>query len=348
VLFQESFETTFQAFIHFWHCGTRILQYFDQTQYLDLILLHRAHRSDIAFLASGPVQPSQFPARCEELKVLENPDSGLELGELSLGRFICQTPFSYLIAAEDCVLEVMYPGIAGGAAFGEYTEMLQGMGEHPNIMKFRAATTRPPYCVAFETIADSLEVRLRQTSVSATMRSIVLLEVARALLFLHEQGIVHRFICPFVVFLTEDNRAQLGGMFLAARGPTTGTRPFSPYSAPELLANAGVCHPGSDIYAFTFLAWSLIANERPFRGMAPPAIMQGVVEHNARPPLQPNQPNVEFFARGWAREADSRWGARELVSMIESKTLLAPGTDRAAFDAVVATEGPAIATDPQP
>ena len=98
------------------------------------------------------------------------------------------------------------------------------------------------------------------------------LEIARALAFAHQQGLVHRDVKPQNVLLNDDGRAKVTDFGIARsldvqHGMTqTGTvMGTSDYIAPE-QARGSKSSVGTDVYSLGIVLYELLTGELPFRG----------------------------------------------------------------------------------
>jgi serine/threonine protein kinase len=137
-----------------------------------------------------------------------------------------------------------------------------------------------PYAVSHEGLEGrTLAQKLQANELNATEKSIILLEVARALEFLHSLRVTHRNLSPEVIYLTNDHHAKVGGLCISGSYSTGVARmtSFSVYIAPELLMNYST---------FTILAWQLVTGTVPFEGVPEPILVADIVNRNDRPPLK--------------------------------------------------------------
>jgi hypothetical protein len=129
-------------------------------------------------------------------------------------------------------------------------------------------------------------------------------EVARALSYAHEQGVIHRDIAPDNVMLTFTGEVRLldFGIARTTSDPRL-TRPGwsvgrEAYAAPEVAAGDGG-DPRSDIYSLGILLWQLLA------GRPPP------IKESLRPPSDFNQkvsPDLDgLVLRAVARDPNDRF-----------------------------------------
>ena len=135
---------------------------------------------------------------------------------------------------------------------------------------------------------ESLRAKLASgVPLSLTEAVHILRDVARALAFAHDAGVVHRDIKPENILLsggaavvtdfgiakavsvsrTDDGSSAAT---LTQGGATIGT---PAYMAPEQIAGDPLIDHRADIYAWGVLAWELIANKHPFAGRSTAAML---------------------------------------------------------------------------
>lgn len=142
------------------------------------------------------------------------------------------------------------------------------------------------------TLDDRLSMR---GALTMSETGILLDQVASALQYAHDRGILHRDIKPSNILLRDDAFAYLADFGIARllegeSGLTqTGSFVGTPeYMAPELFENQA--SPSSDIYALGIVLYVMLTNRLPFTAPSLLAIIQE--QHNATPPL-PSQFNPE-------------------------------------------------------
>src|SRR5947209_858916 len=148
----------------------------------------------------------------------------------------------------------------------------------------------------------TLRDRLVRGLLSLEEAGIILEQIASALQFAHEQGIVHRDIKPSNILMRDDHYAYLADFGLAKsleEGSTitqSGNLLGTPeYMAPELAE--GPATTSSDLYALAVLLYQMVTGQVPFSGETPIAVYWKQLRNEPPPPAQINPaipPAVEY------------------------------------------------------
>jgi serine/threonine protein kinase len=120
-------------------------------------------------------------------------------------------------------------------------------------------------------------------------------QVASALDYAHQRGIVHRDIKPSNLILTEKDQVKLTDFGIASfddaslslktrSGDILGT---PAYMSPEQIAGKGVDNR-SDLYSLGVILYELLAGRRPFVGTNLASLFKAVTEHKMTPPAKSN------------------------------------------------------------
>lgn len=225
------------------------------------------------------------------------------------------------------VVKVLSPELAAGISAERFEREIRMAAslQQANIVPVLSAgdTNGLPYFTMPFVEGESLRRRLaKQPPLSTSDILRILGDVARALQYAHERGIVHRDIKPDNVLLSggtavvtdfgiakalSESRTDSGGATLTALGTSIGT---PAYMAPEQAAGDPDIDHRADIYAFGCMAYELLAGQAPFHGRTP---ARTLAAHMGEPPrplgeLRPDAPAplADLVMRCLAKEPDER------------------------------------------
>jgi serine/threonine-protein kinase len=224
-------------------------------------------------------------------------------------------------------------------------EILLSAGlQHPHIVGVLSAGDAAglPFFVMPYVEGQSLGVRLaRDGRLSVRDTVSILKDVARALAYAHERGVVHRDVKPHNVLLSAGaatvtdfgvakalrtaRRAGDGeGLFLTEAGTSLGT-PM--YMAPEQAAADPEVDHRADIYALGVTAYEMLTGSPPFAGLPPRALLAARMTED--PPRLETQradvpaPLARLVGRCLARDpADRPQSAAELLAALDDPAVV--------------------------
>ncbi|HSA55828.1 MAG TPA: protein kinase [Gemmatimonadaceae bacterium] len=244
------------------------------------------------------------------------------------------------------VVKVLPPELAAGVSVERFNREIQVAArlQHPHIVPVLSAgeTQGLPFYTMPFVEGSSLRARLGQGPLSITETVGVLREVARALAYAHEHGVVHRDIKPDNVLLTGGSavvtdfgiaKALSASRLEGPAAPTLtalGTSLGTPaYMAPEQSAGDPSTNHRADLYAFGCMAYELLAGRPPFHGRSPHKLMAAHMGERPQPigELRPDTPPAlaELVMRCLEKEPDHRpQSAADLARVLETVTSSGP------------------------
>ncbi|WP_353268771.1 serine/threonine-protein kinase [Gemmatimonas sp.] len=241
-----------------------------------------------------------------------------ELGGGGMSRVFLATETRF---SRTVVIKLLAPELASGVSverFEREIALAAGLSQ-ANIVPLLSAGVAnglPWYSMPY-VAGESLRERLARGPLSEIEATSVLRDVARALAYAHERGIVHRDIKPENVLLSGDAavvtdfgiakalsaaKAERGELTLTQMGTSVGT---PGYMAPEQAAG-GTVDVRADVYAWSVMAYELMSGRHPFadRVTAQQLLAAHIAEVPA--PLHEGTPLGALIMQGLAKDPEAR------------------------------------------
>ena len=201
----------------------------------------------------------------------------------------------------EVVVKVLSPDLAAGVNSDRFHReiLVAAQLQHPQIVPVLAAgeTDGLPYFTMPYVAGESLRRRLDGGKPLPVVDTVaVLRDVARALAYAHEHGVVHRDIKPDNVLVAGGSAAvtdfgiakalsssrTFGGEHLTRVGNSLGT---PAYMAPEQVAADPNADHRIDIYSFGAMAYELLTGSPPFGGRPPHEVLSAQLTEQPVPIL---------------------------------------------------------------
>ncbi len=179
------------------------------------------------------------------------------------------------------------------------------------------------HCLLMEYMEHgSLFSRLEHTALDPEQQRSVALDVARGLLYLHTQGVVHGDLKSANVLLDRHHQAKLTDFGLshtrASSIASMGQKSQAvQWMAPELFKRGGELTAAADRFSYGMVLWEIVTGQRPFDGFdgdVAQHLLQG-----GREIIPSMVPAIyrDFIVRCWDKDPDKRPPLEEIIGALE-------------------------------
>jgi serine/threonine-protein kinase len=216
-------------------------------------------------------------------------------------------------------IKVPHPELEADPTFSDRFRREQGIGEqlnHPGLMKVISDQDRSrPYIVMEWFEGKPLSQIMAEERISSDRAVRIVLEICRALEYIHNHGIVHRDLRPAHILVDAGDRIKL--IDFGAAGQEAAARRITFTSISQLTGGSEYISPEelkgkrgdarSDVYAVGIILYEMLTGKRPFPGAeaVDRILNHPVPPREINPALSPQLQEVIY--RALEREAGNRY-----------------------------------------
>ncbi len=271
--------------------------------------------------------------------VVKHQEGLIKYSDLKLGKKLGQGGFGVVYQGiwrmTDVAIKELIPERLTPESSEEFEVEAQTMKNlrHPNIVQFYGFCVSPKYCIVMEYMPNGSLFHLlhNNQTLQWDMRMRIAIEMAKGLIYLHEENIVHRDIKSLNVLLDEHYKARLTDFGLSK--VKTETRSVStkssqsvgtiPWMAPELFSRRAVFTKKSDIYSLGITFWELASRDIPFKDAASAELIPMWVAKGEREDIPKDCPEklASLIKACWEGEPNKRPDAITVAEFLLSKEM---------------------------
>ena len=205
------------------------------------------------------------------------------------------------------------------------------------VLPFLGWTATYPYAVITQyasggCLFNALRGKEGSPKLTPTVKTIIMIGVAKGMLALHKKKIIHRDLKSLNVLLDErcfpkicDFGLSIVDSEVAMKTKDIGT---PHWMAPELFESNDYTNK-VDVYAYGILLWEILTGSTPYKGKSGLQIAMAVCQRGERPAFPKNTPKKiqNFIKQCWHQIPSKRPSFQQIVTLLSNKTIFFPGTD---------------------
>ncbi len=201
---------------------------------------------------------------------------------------------------------------------------------HPNIVKLYGIVFEPECCIVLEYMQNGSLYMLLHSEKTLSWKEgyEIVVDIAKGLTFLHENGIIHRDLKSLNVLLDKANQAKISDFGLSRitffsdndneqpalegaapiKGNKIGKAGTVPWIAPELFRQGQDYTLACDVYSFGMIIWEIMTRSEPYAHIAALELVERWVQEGNREKIPEEAPPIlrELTVNCWAGDPTMR------------------------------------------
>jgi serine/threonine protein kinase len=289
-----------------------------------------------------------FPDECDALSIPELPSSlnltvqhdDIELfEEIGVGQSGKVLRGTVRSTGEQVAVKIIHSHALSALELDMFRREVSTMAmlKHPSLLRFCGYTTDYPFYLLTEYMENGSlydYIEKNPTGLSPTWKTVIALDIARGMEYLHSRGIIHRDLKSLNVLLDGRRRGRVcdfGLIRLKSSDPMTGMVGTSNWMAPEVLLSSPFYDEKVDVFSFGVVLWELLTGKHPYSGEehSQLTLIVEVTEHEKRPEIPEScTPGLRrLIERCWQTESARRPSFHEIVTMRCDPAFRFPGCE---------------------
>lgn len=206
---------------------------------------------------------------------------------------------------------------------------------HENLLQLIGVTITKPFSLLSSYCPNgTLYHLIRKEKFTPMLANTIALDIARAVEYLHAQGMIFRDLESRNILIDENNRAVLHDFLLTRMASPIMSSDLSAvkWMAPEIIAQNDRYDNSIDVYAYGMILYEMSTHTEPFHNLMPLQIASRVIT-GERPPLTVDNGMVisetvkDLITRCWAQNPFDRPSMHQIVAELEAGTAIFVGVD---------------------